>query len=318
MIRDSTIYIDIDKITSVDDSSQYYNLSDKNFSFNKNSILSQTLSNDIEIKKNHSNDSNDSNDRNVSNDNESQNDISSSSSNIDYSLLYIRPPHTDNNNYLNYLKQSQFCPTNEILFEGYDNIFKENKKKFNFSLHFLNYQPKYLYQINKLMKKAVKNISFIQDPLKRIIKNYNFSNSFKSIYSFDEFYLNFGDKYNVGWTGKYDITNNYYSNYLGFKTKEEITVENVKEKYAFIFVAEMKELSLKKLNKILGIKKKNEASDLELNEKKIKVNQFVKNSFIKQNELDYLLYDVCCKILQETEEELEPEQDSEAKDNESD
>jgi len=52
--------------------------------------------------------------------------------------------------------------------------------------------------------------------------------------------------------------------------------------------------------------------------KKIKVNQFVKNSFIKQNELDYLLYDVCCKILQETEEELEPEQDSEAKDNESD
>ena len=307
MIRDSTIYIDIDKITSVGDSSQYYNLSDKNFSFNKNSSMSQTLSNDIEIKKNHSNDSND---RNVSNDNESQNDISSSSSNIDYSLLYIRPPHTDNNNYLNYLRQSQFCSTNEILFEGYDNIFKENEKKFNLSLHFLNYQPKYLYQINKLMKKPVKNISFIQEPLKRIVKHYNFSNSFKSIYSFDEFYLNFGDKFNVGWTGKYDITNNYYSNYLGFKTKEEITVENVKEKYAFIFVAEMKELSLKKLNKILGIQKKNEASDLELNETKIQVNQFVKNSFIKQNELDYLLYDVCCKILQETEQELEPEQDS--------
>ena len=227
-----------------------------------------------------------------------------------YSLVYIRPTHCDSSDYIGYIKESNFSSEETLLFEGYENIYNSKERQYDLSLHYLNYHPRYINHLEKIMNNEIKLISFICDPLYRVVRHYNFSNAFKQIYSFDEFYLNFGDKYNVGWTGKKDITNNYFASYLGFFNIEDITEESVKERYELIFVGEKYEASFKRLNKLL--KNENISEILEFSYETPIVNEYVKKMFIKNNELDYKLYSICCKLLEEPEEEApEPEPEPE-------
>ena len=225
-----------------------------------------------------------------------------------YSIVYIRPTHCDSHDYIRYIKESNFSSEENLLFEGYENIYNSKERQYDLSLHYLNYHPRYINHLEKIMNNEIKLISFICDPLYRVVRHYNFSNAFKQIYSFDEFYLNFGDKYNVGWTGKKDITNNYFSSYLGFFNIEDITEESVRERYELIFVGEKYEASFKRLNKLL--KNENITEILEFSYETPTVNEYVKKMFIKKNELDYKLYSICCNLLEEPELETEPEPES--------
>jgi hypothetical protein len=226
-----------------------------------------------------------------------------------YSLVYIRPTHCDSHDYIRYIKESNFSSEESLLFEGYENIYNSKERQYDMSLHYLNYHPRYINHLEKIMNNEIKLISFICDPLYRVVRHYNFSNAFKQIYSFDEFYLNFGDKYNVGWTGKKDITNNYFASYLGFSNIEDITEESVKERYELIFVGEKYEASFKRLNKLL--KNENISEILEFSYETPTVNEYVKKMFIKNNELDYKLYSICCNLLEEPELETDPGAESE-------
>ena len=229
-----------------------------------------------------------------------------------YSLVYIRPTHCDSLDYIRYIKESKFCSEDAVLYEGYENIYKSKESQYDMSLHYLNYHPRYINHLEKIMNNEIKLISFICDPLYRVIRHYNFSNAFKQIYSFDEFYLNFGNKYNVGWTGKKDITNNYFASYLGFFNIEDITEQSIKERYELIFVGEKYQASFKRLNKLL--KNENTTEILEFSYEKPSVNEYVKNMFIKNNELDYKLYSICCNLLEKSEDEMtEDEKQSEDK-----
>ena len=226
-----------------------------------------------------------------------------------YSLVYIRPTHCDSHDYIRYIKESNFSSEGTLLFEGYENIYNSKERQYDLSLHYLNYHPRYINYLEKIMNNEIKLISFICDPLYRVVRHYNFSNAFKQIYSFDEFYLNFGDKYNVGWTGKKDITNNYFASYLGFFNIEDITEESVKERYELVFVGEKYEASFKCLNKLL--KNENITEILEFSYETPTVNEYVKKMFIKNNELDYKLYSICCNLLEEPELETEHGAESE-------
>ena len=86
------------------------------------------------------------------------------------------------------------------------------------------------------MNAPIKFFTFICDPLERMIRHYNFSNTFNQVYTFEEYYLNFGTKDDIGWTGKYDRTNNYFANYLGFPNKESITRETISDRFAGVLL----------------------------------------------------------------------------------
>ena len=63
------------------------------------------------------------------------------------------------------------------------------------------------------------------------------------------------------------------------------------------------EASFKRLNKLL--KNENITEILEFSYETPTVNEYVKKMFIKNNELDYKLYSICCNLLEEPEPEVE-------------
>ena len=183
-----------------------------------------------------------------------------------------------------------------ILDVGYDRIFEHTNKNYQLSLNYLNYEPKYVSHLNSIFEGDLSYITLICDPFNRVLTHFYYSNSFKTIYDFNEYYRHFSKMDNVGWTGLRDRTNNYFTHYFGFKSEEEITKENVQQRFALVMVSEHKDKSLEKLGKIF---KNNKIKNLDLS-LKIHSNtalDYTKREFIKNNELDYKLYDICCELL---------------------
>ena len=148
-----------------------------------------------------------------------------------------------------------------------------------------------------MMKDPIKFVSFICDPLKRLIRHYNFSNFYNSMYDFNRYYLRFGDNDSIGWTGTRERTNNYFSYYLVFRNKEEITEETVKKRFYAVFVEE-KSIESQKLIYTLISKEKGCKKHVQNEEESYYVREDVMTKFKKNNILDYLLYDICSKFLE--------------------
>lgn len=268
MIRDSVVYVNMDKIVS--DELNY------TLNFHKDE---EDKKNDIDTSKEEGSKNTDSKD--IKNENLK-------------SFVYIRPLQCDSDDTLVKLSKAKFCKEAEIIKKGYDSIFLETKQTFRLSLHYMNYHPKYVLHFNKIMKTEPLYFSIICDPLQRAIRHFNHSNSFNHINNFDEYYYHFGDKKNVGWTGIRDVTNNYFCNYLGFEKEDDITEENINERFSFIMVCEKPEESYKKLEKCMGLSK---ISNLSLKKSDFKINNFTEINFKKNNALDYKLYELCCKMI---------------------
>lgn len=211
------------------------------------------------------------------------------------SFVYIRALHSDDNNFMKYLTETNIFQEDKILKKGYNSIFEKKEKNYMLSVNYLNYEEKYTRHLEKIMIGDILYFSVISDPLQRAIRHYNFSNSFRKIYTFDEYYVHYGDKEGVGWTGQNIITNNYYSKYLGFHSIDEITEENIKKRYALVIVLGNTDDSAAfvKLQKLLGsevytnIVLKNDYQVLSKTEEMFKEN----------NKMDYMLYEKCLKIL---------------------
>ena len=208
-----------------------------------------------------------------------------------YSFVYIRALHSDDNNFMKYLTETNIFQEDRILKKGYNSIFEKKEKNYMLSVNYLNYEEKYTRHLEKIMIGDILYFSVISDPLQRVIRHYNFSNSFRKIYTFDEYYLHYGDKEGVGWTGQNIVTNNYYSRYLGFHSIDEITEENIKKRYVLGNTDDS--AAFIKLQKLLGsevytnIMLKNDYQVLSNTEEMFKEN----------NKMDYLLYEKCQKIL---------------------
>jgi hypothetical protein len=225
-----------------------------------------------------------------------------------YSYIYLRPVHTDNDSFIQWLSDKH--TQDEILKRGYDDIFKARSRRYNISLQYLDYKPEYLLHLDQILKKPYKIFTFMCDPLCRAVRNFNSSNSFNTIYTFNEYYLYFGNKEGVGWTGKRCRTNNYFAHYLGFTRKEDITEDNVKQQFDGIFISEKCQQSKHLFKDVMEIE-----SDIPIQENKNqshKVNEFIRAKFIKNNELDYKLYAIACKILDDCYPEPEPEPEPES------
>lgn len=223
-----------------------------------------------------------------------------SKNNNNYPNVFIRPVHCLDDDLLEWLKKS-FSNEKMVLFKGYDDILEVNEQIYDISLHYLNSDKQYLSHLNKILLEPPRLFSIICDPLSRAVRNYNQSNSFNETYNFDEYYLNFGNLSNVGWTGTKDITNNYFANYLGFKNKKEITKENIRDKYAFILVCEKEEESYIKLQEAFNISDEtiNTISLGKKTQDALDVSSNVKKMFMENNILDYKLYELCVELLQD-------------------
>lgn len=252
MIRDSTIYIDMDKIIDTDENKEDNIIEEEN---NDNSEESE------KITKNKN------------------------------SFVYLRCVHSDCNLFIKNI--STHFKKEEICTHGYDNIFNETEKVYMLSNGFLNYEPKYIIHLRNIMKYSPKYLTLICDPLQRILRHFFHSNSLRTIYTFDEYYHYYGDKDNVGWTGKNKITNNFFAKYLGFSKEEDITKENITKRFSLVMVSELHDESWSKLDKLLGV----QVERCEFINNKYNVTLSTKEKFKENNQLDYKLYEVCCNLL---------------------
>jgi len=294
MIRDSIIYVDMDKITA----------EPSTFDTNINDPLQDTLEDTLEdtIEDTIQDTIEDTIQDTI--EKPTKKPIEDSDKNKKEerkAYAYLRPLHCEDSEFVKQLYASKCCKEDEYLSKGYDSIFSvEEEKKYVMSLHYLNYQSNYMSQLTKIMVSPPKLFTLLCDPLARAVRHFNHSNSFRSIYTFEEYYYHFGDKERVGWTGTKDITNNYFSHYLGFRNLQDITKENIIERFLFIMIVEKEELSIKKLNTLLNTKIKTLGIENDIvKKKKENVNAHTKQKFKMNNQMDYLLYDLCCEILEE-------------------
>jgi hypothetical protein len=262
MIRESVIYVDMDKITGVSQEMEFnhYKGDDK---------IDDGIT--FEIK---------------------EEEEKEQTKTLEQSMVYIRPTHCDTQKTIDFLNST--VKQEEILNSGYNNILKQNEKQFTLSINYLNYDPTYIKHLKNIMKGNIKYFSLICDPLQRLISHYYHSNSFRTIYNFDEYYHHFGNMGNVGWTGKKDKTNNYFSYYYGFN-ETELTEEKIKERFSLVLVAEKEKESIEKLKKLFNIKK---IETLSLKKHNHEVLDFTKKRFMENNKLDYKLYDICCDLIE--------------------
>jgi len=308
MIRDSIIYIDMDKITNEPQSFNYTtSLITKTDRLHDMNDMNDVNTNINDVNTNINDVNTNINDVNTNINDETNNKKSNykirtpfSSSNTKKAFAYLRPLHCHDNNLVQKLYASKYCKKEEFLSKGYDAIFSvKEEKKYVMSIHYLNYQPNYITYLNNIMVSPPNLFTIMCEPLDRAIRHFNHSNSFRSIYTFEEYYYHFGDKEKVGWTGIKDITNNYFSHYLGFRNLQDITKENIIERFSLIMIVEKEELSVKKLNTLLKTKIKSlELKNNQTTSNEYKINAFTKHKFKHNNTMDYLLYDLCCEILE--------------------
>ena len=199
----------------------------------------------------------------------------------------------------NFLIKSNYCNKNEILIAPYELMFNYNKQNtFYLSLCHFNYDNKYLNHINFIMKKPIRFITSIRDPLDRAISHFYFDRPKNTECSFNDWYTNNYNKIYMNNSHETNLNNNHISNYLGFKSIEEINVTNIKERFYFIIMLEKINESLKKLSVMMNIEYK-EYGKINKNNKEYYdkyISDEVKKLFIENNKLDYKLYNLCNQI----------------------
>ena len=269
MIRESIIYVDMDKITGISQETEFNHFKEQN-------LEDGGITLEIQEEENQ----------------ENQKKQKKQNKPLQQSFVYIRPTHCDTQKTIDFLNST--VKQEEILNEGYNNILKLNNKQYTISTNYLNYEPNDIKHLTGIMKGNINYFTLICDPLQRTVSHYYHSNSFRTIYNFDEYYHHFGNMIDVGWTGKKDKTNNYFSYYYGFN-KTELTEEKVKDRLSLVLVAEKEKESIEKLKQLFNIEK---IETLSLKKHNHEVSDFTKKHFMENNKLDYKLYEICCDLIE--------------------
>lgn len=181
--------------------------------------------------------------------------------------------------------------------QAYDDFFSINKFNINTNHVFCN-EKSLNHFLNSIDPSyPVLKISSVRNPLERLYSHYCFGHPyFKGGMDFNEWYIKtmrgeLEDKWNVPQLG--DRTNNYMVNYMGINHLDEL-----EEKYDFIFIKEHFTESLEKFGKLLNYKFKSEPKK-NINPKSKKNYQFdqeVIDLFKENNQKDIELYNKVVEI----------------------
>ena len=194
---------------------------------------------------------------------------------------------------------------NLILNKCYESIFQYNDKQFKYSVNHINYDNYFINHLQKIMIGDIKYIGFVRNPIDRLISHFYYSNKYKNTTTFDKWYTNKLIR-NEGWSfgcgnskNSLDCTDNFMSKYLGFTSLEEITKENIKNRYHFIIRVEDPD-KYKKLIKILNLNIKDnlEISNVSkiYDKNNLYISEETKQLFEKNNKMDIKLYKLVCEI----------------------
>ena len=147
--------------------------------------------------------------------------------------------------------------------------------------------------MNNIMINNIIYFSCVREPLDRAISHYYYSNDYRSKYNFNQFYDLFGNTENKG-CGSNDKINNCMSFYMGITDSSQINEEYLKNKYGLI--VSLDNNFINKVCKYFDIKFVNKKLNINHNKPKIIVDPKIKEKFIKNNKLDYMLYEIVNKI----------------------
>lgn len=157
------------------------------------------------------------------------------------------------------------------------------------------------------VKLPIIKISSIREPLQRFFSNYRYSNQFSKDYKldFNEWYLTKGyhhdPRLKLGWsTHPFDLSGpNFISRYMGVKRVEEL-----KDKFDFVFVSERFDESLVKFGNILEYKFEKVGSANVYNSKETPYvfSEEVVKKFNEINSLDLEIYNYFYEKLSEQNE----------------
>lgn len=218
---------------------------------------------------------------------------------MEYSLVLIKVAKCGTET-VRYLIKESCKDKNIILDSSYDYIFQYQHRQFKYSINHINYDNYFINHLEKIMIHPIKYVGFLRDPLDRLISHYHYSNIFKDKMDFNDWYQT-NSQTNSGWGGgcqnsqnSLDVTNNYMSRYLGFNNIDEITEENIKNRYCFIVILEDSN-KYEKLSKIIELDNnfviKNKSQNYNRN-----ISERTKDLFNQNNEMDNKLYKLAWEI----------------------
>ena len=216
-----------------------------------------------------------------------------------YSYIFIKTGKCGTEYVKTYLTNCNYCKNSEIL----TNVFEQVVDQTHYNTYLLftgaidyNIKLGYIDHLNKLMKYPVKYITCIRNPLNRAISHYYYDRP--STLSYNQWYRKFHTNKYMNNHHYTNLTNNYMSKYLGFNSIDEITEENILNRYELVIITEQINKGVEKLSKILGTKY-HEYNIINANKqysKQPEADDDVKILFNKNNEMDNKLYVLCCKI----------------------
>lgn len=190
---------------------------------------------------------------------------------------------------------------NIILDSSYDYIFKYKHGQFKYSINHINYDNYFINHLEKIMIHPIKYVGFLRKPLDRLISHYYYSNFFKDKMDFNDWYQTYSQT-NFGWSGgcqnsqnSLDVTNNYMCRYLGFNNIDEITEENIKNRYCFIVILEDSN-KYEKLSKIIELDNNFVINNKSQNYNRNNISERTKDLFNQNNEMDNKLYKLAWEI----------------------
>ena len=162
----------------------------------------------------------------------------------------------------------------------------------------------------EFMSDPIQYITFLRDPLDRAFSTY-YSSDVKpgreifNNYSFTDWYVKNRESINKPPSLNNDssvwfLSSNWMSYMCGFDNLEDITEENVKNRFKFIGTTENFNESIDKLGSILGFDFNKDLLNKKIRKNNKKPNKDLTDDFIdifkKDNKLDYKLYDLIKKI----------------------
>lgn len=221
-----------------------------------------------------------------------------------YSFVLIKVSKCGTETVRNFIKK-KINDKKLILDSAYEGIFQKKNKQFKYSINHINYDEYFINHLKKIMIGNIKYIGFIRNPLERLISHFYYSNYFNTQMTFEIWYNNDLIR-NQGWNGgcknsknSLDVTNNFMSRYLGFTSLEEITKENIKNKYYLIIRLEDPD-KYKKLMKILNFEIDSDLNfenvSKKYNKNNLNISQKTKDLFEKNNEMDIRLYKLVSEL----------------------
>ena len=204
-------------------------------------------------------------------------------------IIYLKTPKTGSSSIRNAL--IQYCNKHGLThINKTPNNILQHVGGIGASLGHMPYEDKYINFIKSRMDKGNKTllITSIREPLSRFISNFRYT---VKGHNFNNFYKN--KELPKSWD---KMSDNLMARYFGFHKLEDITEENIRNRFDHVIIAEDYDNSLTKLSEMLGYDLKSVKVNITKGKKEIKVTEETLALFKKRNELDYKLYDLCVKI----------------------